>query len=174
MAGVQPKFKLQWTKRDQKTYSVSGATYEEMFTFFEKKHAAREEWAKFHAERPDLSFKPSRDEPITEVTLKIGYTITMPTWSKASALGRKGKDAWDKMMAALDKHEDTHRRILEQQIKLFGEAVERETDLTVKKLSDMFKKFPADVKSAQDDYDSKTSHGEKEGVFLPAPDKVQD
>ena len=98
----------------------------------------------------------------------------MPAWSKASALGKNGKDAWDKMMAALDKHEDTHRRILEQQSGLFGDAIERETDLTVKKLVDMFKQFPADVKSAQDDYDSKTSHGEKEGVFLPAPDKVQD
>ena len=174
MAGVKPKFKLQWTKRDQRTYPVSGATYEEMFKFFAKKNAAREEWGNFHPERPDLSFKPSRGEPITEVTLKIGYTITMPSWSKASALGKKGKDAWDKMMMALDKHEDTHRQILEQQCGLFGDAIERETDLTVKKLADMFKKFPADVKSAQDDYDSETSHGEKEGVFLPAPDKVQD
>jgi len=40
---VKPKFKLQWTKRDQPTYPASGGIYEEMFKFFAKKNAAREE-----------------------------------------------------------------------------------------------------------------------------------
>jgi len=34
--------------------------------------------------------------------------------------------------------------------------------------------FSKDVKTAQDLYDGKTGHGEKEGVFLPAPDQVKD
>jgi hypothetical protein len=174
MAGVKPKFKIEWTKKDNKTASVPGSTYEEMFKYFEKKNASNEEWAKFHHERPDLSFKPAKGEPITEVTLKVGYVITMPSWSKASSLNKKGKAAWDKMMAALEKHEDNHRQILEKQSDLFGEKITAETDLTLKKLAELFKKFPADVTAAQDKYDSATSHGEKEGVFLPAPDKVND
>ncbi len=48
------------------------------------------------------------------------------------------------------------------------------TDLTLKKLSELFKKFPGDVTTAQEKYDSSSAHGEKEGVFLPAPDKVKD
>jgi len=56
----------------------------------------------------------------------------MPSWSKASSLGKKQKDAWDKMMAALQKHEDNHRQILEDQCKLFGEKVTAQTDLTLK------------------------------------------
>jgi hypothetical protein len=64
---------------------VPGNSYEEMFKFFEKKNAAGEEWAKFHHELPDLSFKPAKGEPITEVTLNVGYVITMPSWAKASS-----------------------------------------------------------------------------------------
>ena len=79
MAGVKPKFKVEWTTKDDKTTSVPGSTYEEMFKYFEKKNGAGEEWAKFHHERPDLSFKPGKGEPITEVTLEVGYVITMPS-----------------------------------------------------------------------------------------------
>ena len=174
MAGVQPTFKIQWTKKENSTFAVPGNTYEDAFKFFQKKNDAKEEWAKFHHERPDLSFKPAKGEPITEVVLKVGYVITMPSWSKAGSLGKKAKAAWDKMMTALAKHEENHRLILVEQSALFGEKVTGETDLTFKKLSELFKKFPGDVKAAQDKYDGSSGHGEKEGVFLPAPDEVKD
>jgi hypothetical protein len=38
----------------------------------------------------------------------------------------------------------------------------------------MLDQFSKDVFAAQKLYDDKTGHGEKEGVFLPAPDKVKD
>ena len=76
-------------------------------------------------------------------------------------------------MKALEKHEDNHRLILLEQCAIFGEKVSAEKDLTLKKLSELFAQFPKDVKAAQDKYDDATMHGEKEGVFLPAPDKVK-
>lgn len=172
--GVTPKFSIKWSKTDNKTAAVPGNTYEDMFKFFEKKNTAKQEWALFQHERPALSFKPAKGDPITEVTLTVGYTITMPAWSKAGSLGKKAKDAWDKMMAALQKHEDQHRQILEDQAKSFGTQITSQTDLSQKNLADLFKDFPGDVKKAQDAYDSKTAHGKNEGVFLPAPDAVQD
>jgi len=174
MAGVTPKFKIEWTKKDKKTYSVPGSSYEDAFKFFGKKNDAKEEWATFSHERPGLSFLPPKGEPITDVTLKVGYTITMPSWSKASALGKNRKAAWDKMMTALAKHEDKHRGILEDQSALFGEKITKETDLSLKRLAELFKSFAGDVKTAQDRYDASSGHGEKEGVFLPAPDKCTD
>ena len=174
MAGVTPTFKIQWTKKENTTSAVPGNTYEDVFKFFQKKNAANEEWAKFHHERPDVSFKPSKGGPITDVVLKVGYVITMPSWSKAGSLGTKAKTAWDKMMAALAKHEENHRLILVEQSLLFGEKITAETDLSQKKLAELFKKFPGDVKAAQDKYDGSSKHGEKEGVFLPAPDEVAD
>ena len=101
MAGVTPKFKVEWTTKDKKTYSVSGNTYEDAFKFFAEKNASKEEWAAFSHERPGLTFLPAKGEPITEVTLEVGYTITMPSWSKANSLGKNRKAAWDKMMTAL-------------------------------------------------------------------------
>ena len=174
MACVTPRFKAEWTKKDKKTYSVSGNTYEDAFKFFAKKNASKEEWAAFAHERPGLSFLPAKGEPITDVTLKVGYTITMPSWSKANSLGKNRKAAWDKMMTALAKHEENHRVILLEQSALFGEKITNETDLSLKKLAELFKTFPADVKAAQDKYDASSGHGEKEGVFLPAPDKCAD
>ena len=171
---VKPSFKIEWTKKDRKTAAVSASTYEDVFKFFEQKNAAKQEWAKFSHERPDLSFKPAKGTPITEVTLKVGFTITMPSWSKASSLGKNRKAAWDKMIAALDKHEDNHRLILLEQSVLFGEKVTAVDDLSPDKLAELFKQFPGDVTAAQDKYDASSGHGEKEGVFLPAPDKVKD
>ncbi len=174
MVGVRPKFGIKWTKTDQNTWTVPGNTYEDVFKFFEKRNAARKEWATFHHEKPNLSFKPAKGEPITDVTLMVGYTITMPSWPKANSLGKKGKVAWDKMIKALEEHENQHRLILEGEAEMFGVSVTWETDLSLKKLTELFKKFPAEVEKAQKAYDAKTSHGKKEGVFLPAPEEVKD
>ena len=166
-------FKINWTKKGKATETVPGKTYDEMFKFFEKKNAAKQEWGKFSTERPGLALLPAKDEPITEVVLSIGYTITLPSWSGASSATKAGKAAWDKMFKALEKHEDNHRLILLEECAKFGEKVGAEKELTKKKLAELFTQFPKDVKAAQDKYDDATSHGEKEGVFLPAPDKVK-
>ena len=171
---VNPTFKVEVTKKDRKTSAVAGNTYEDVFKFFEKKNAAKEEWAKFSHEKPALSFKPPSGGPVTEVVLKVGFTITMPSWSKASSLGKNRKAAWDKMITALEKHEENHRLILLEQSMLWGETITAESDLTVEKLATLFKPFPAQVKAAQDKYDASSGNGVKEGVFLPAPDKVKD
>jgi hypothetical protein len=60
MASVTPKFKIEWTKKDKKTYSVSGNTYEDAVKFFGKKSASKEEWAAFSHERPGISFLPAK------------------------------------------------------------------------------------------------------------------
>ena len=174
MAGVTPTFKIQWTKQERTTSAVSGDTYEDVFKFFQKKNAAKEEWAKFHHEKPDIAFKTSKSGPITDVVLKVGFVLTMPSWSKSGSLGTKAKAAWDKMMTALAKHEENHRLILVEQSLLFGEKVTAESDLTLAKLKELFKKFPGDVKAAQDKYDGSSKNGVNEGVFLPAPDQVED
>jgi predicted secreted Zn-dependent protease len=63
-------------------------------------------------------------EPITDVTLKVGYTITMPSWSKADSLGKNRRAAWDKMMTALAKHEENHRVILLEQATLVARTLD--------------------------------------------------
>lgn len=170
---VQATFKINWTKKGKASETVPGKSYEDMFKFFQKKNAAKQEWGKFSTERPKLSFKPAKGEPLTEVVLDIGYTITLPSWGGASSASKAGKEAWEKMMKALEKHEDNHRLILLEQCAIFGEKIAAEKDLTLKKLGELFAQFPKDVKAAQDKYDDATGHGEKEGVFLPAPDKVK-
>jgi len=174
MAGVTPKFKIEWTKKGKATYSVPGSSYEDAFAFFAKRNAARKEWAIFDHEIPRVALKPDKREPITDVVLQIGFVITMPSWPKSSALGPKRKAAWDKMMTVLAKHEENHRLIFLEEAAKFGEKVTAKVDLTRAVLKPMLTQFSKDVKTAQDLYDSKTGHGEKEGVFLPAPDKLKD
>jgi hypothetical protein len=172
MAGTKPKFKLVWTKKDNKSETVSAATYQDVYDFFKKKNAAKQEWGRFHPEGMQVVGDPARGEPILGVTLKIGYTIFMPTWAKRNAATKKEQAAWDAMLGVLAKHEDSHRIIMEKQISAFQSAVEAETDLSNKKLGELVKQFTKDLEAAQDDYDTKSGHGVKEGVFLPAPDEV--
>ena len=174
MAGVTPNCKIKWTKKGAATYSVPGSTYEDAFAFFSKRNAEKKEWAIFHHEKPAVDLLPNKGEPITDVILKIGFVITMPSWSKAGSLGPKAKAAWDKMMTVLAKHEENHRLIFLEEAAKFCEKVSAKTDLTRKVLKPMLDQFSKDVKAAQDLYDGKTGHGEKEGVFLPAPDQVKD
>jgi len=174
MAGVKPKFSIKWTQKGSATYPVPGNTYEDAFNFFAKKNAAKEEWGKFSPTVPNLSFKGTKGGPITEVELNIGYTITMPNWPKANSAGKSCQAAWGKMIAALKKHEEKHRSILEDECEKFGKLVEAKTDLDQKTLKPLLDKFTASVRAAQSAYDSQTKRGENEGVFLPAPDKCKD
>jgi len=174
MAGVTPNCKIKWTKKGAATYSVPGSTYEDAFAFFSKRNAEKKEWAIFHHEKPAVDLLPNKGEPITDVILKIGFVITMPSWSKAGSLGPKAKAAWDKMMTVLAKHEENHRLIFLEEAAKFCEKVSAKTDLKRKVLQPMLDQFSKDVFAAQKLYDDKTGHGEKEGVFLPAPDKVKD
>jgi len=174
MAGVVPKFKIAVTKKGKATYQVPGSTYEAAFAFFAKMNAAKKEWGKFDPEQPNVDLLPTKGEPITDVTLNIGFVITMPSWSKAGSLGPKRKAAWDKMMTALAKHEDNHRLILLEEAMKFGNLVTAKKDLTRKVLKPMLDNFSSEVTKAEKLYDAKTDHGRKEGVFLPAPDQVKD
>lgn len=167
------KFSVNWTKKAKATETVPGKTYEEMFKFFQKKNAAGEEWGKFSPTKPNLSFKPSKGEPVTEVVLDIGYTITLPAWAGLSSASKPAKEAWDKMIKKLEKHEDNHRLILLEEVAKFGHEIEHETELTMKRLKELFGAFPKNVKAAQDKYDGASGGGVKEGVFLPAPDQVK-
>ena len=172
MAGVSPNCKIKWTKKGAATYAVPGSSYEDAFDFFSKRNAAKKEWAIFHHETPAVDL--NKAEVITDMTLKIGYVITMPSWSKAGSLGPKRKAAWDKMMTALAKHEDNHRLILLEEAAKFCAKVSAKTDVTRKVLQPMLDQFSKDIETAQALYDGKSGHGEKEGVFLPAPDKLKD
>lgn len=173
MAGTKAKFKVQWTRKATTTYPVPGKTYDDMFEFFRKKNAAKEEWGRFSPEKPGISFGQRKDGTIADVVLMVGYTITVPKWGGLGSASKTGKDAWTKMAKALDKHEEKHRKILEDLCEDFGTAVTKEDPLTKEKLDVLFGAFPAAVKKAQDEFDVRTGNGKKEGVFLPAPDEVE-
>lgn len=169
---VKPTLKVKWTKKDKATYTISAKDYEGLYKFFEAKNKKKEEWGKFSVTTPAVSFKPPKGNPITEVVLKIGHTTTLPKWPKYSKVSKDAQKAWDAMYKALEKHEERHRLILLEQVAKFAAKVEAKENLDIKGLQKLLKDFSPDVEKAQKKYDDATSHGEKEGVFLPAPDKV--
>lgn len=169
---VKPKFKVKWTKKDKSTYSISAKDYEALYKFFEAKNKKKEEWGKFSVTTPQISFKPPKGNPITEVLLKIGHTTTMPKWAKYSKASKGAKKAWDAMYKALETHEERHRLILLEEVAKFAAKIETSENLDTKGLKKLLTAFSPDVEKAQKKYDDATGHGQKEGVFLPAPDKV--
>jgi hypothetical protein len=173
MPEVKPKFTVKWSSRNYVTFPVPANTYEEMFKFFQTRKARKEDWGKFDPTHT-LQMVGDKDGPTTEVRLTAGYTIALPAWSKATSIGKKGKGAWDTMLLKLKKHEDAHADIFEEQIDKLSTAIAGQVDINVLMLNDLHKEFMANLEKAQNAYDARTAHGEKEGVFLPPPDKVKD
>ena len=73
----------------------------------------------------------------------------------------------DAMMTALRKHEAKHHKIFEDEAKAFKKAMAREDPFPKEEVDGRMYDFYSAGQDKQDAYDSKTNHGEKEGVVLP-------
>lgn len=130
---------------------------------------------------------------ITEISLTTKPEIAMPVWSNYSKASKADKDAWDTMYAKLMKHERNHHALALEVIALYikevdeknsaidavNKKIEKETDpKKQEKLRDDFdavtetvlkarlKTVGQDLQDVQDEYDTKSDHGKKEGVKL--------
>jgi hypothetical protein len=172
---VSPKCQVKWSKTGSTTEKISAKTYDDLFKVFQKKNAAKEEWGRFSMvpKKPAIAFKPNDGGPITDVVLTWGYETMLPKWD-APKNNPKAKAAWDTMIKALEKHEEKHRLFMLEQVAMFSEKVINSQDLSKAQLATLLGEMTAGITKAQKEFDDRTANGEKEGVFLPAPDKVKE
>lgn len=139
------------------------------------------------------NYKNNGAKLITEVSVSAKPQIEMPNWSDYAKAKKEEQSAWDDMYAVLLKHEMNHHALaLEvfaiylteisdkvKEIAAHNKAVAKETDekkrqklidtfipLKVDAIKKRLKTLATDLQAVQDDYDSKTDHGKKEGVTI--------
>ncbi len=143
-------------------YTVNGKDYTEAANYLLNKPFA----ACYNA-NPTYSHKFNNNGNTHEITITAKPTITFPKWNGASKLKGDEKKYWTSMIRALAKHEAHHHKIFETDAKKFKKDTEAAGDFPKGETAGKMSTFFSDSQTNQDKYDTRTSHGEKEGVTLP-------
>jgi len=161
MGDVKASIKVNRPKSS--TYRVSGKTLKEVMKALD----SRDEWGTYDSTQNQKSaMKVDKDGKVGSVTVELNPDIEMPVWSDYGNATKEQKAAWDKMWSALKTHEDGHHDI---QLKCAAElekAIKSAKSLDKDTLGDMIEKSQTECQKKQDAYDSRTSHGAKDGVEL--------
>ncbi|MBN2394142.1 MAG: DUF922 domain-containing protein [Anaerolineae bacterium] len=139
-------------------YDVEGSTLEEVAKQLDPK-----EWGRctYHY---DYSYETLRGRT-TKVDITLKLTILLPRWTgegwkKASSAAKK---AWQRMMTALEKHENGHADIARKWAPVFKQRLLKQRE---NRLQTRFNQTLRKVKKENKQYDQKTKHGQNEGVTL--------
>lgn len=156
------KVNLKIASPKTKPYKVKGKDYTEAANFLINKP-----FSACYEANPSYKHKFNNEGQTNEITLTAKPTITMPQWPGASKLKGDEKKWWAAMMKALAKHEDGHHKIFDKDAKKFKKDTEAAGDFPKGETAGKMTTFFTSSQGNQNTYDSKTNHGEKEGVTLP-------
>jgi predicted secreted Zn-dependent protease len=144
-------------------YKVAGATLKEALKQLQK----RDEWGTYDSTQNQKSgAKIDGDGKVKSVTLTLNPTIELPEWSGYSKASKAQRKAWDDMVAKLEKHERNHHKIQKDALEDLKKKIKAAKSLDRDVLDDLISKNSEGTQKQQDAYDSRTGHGEKEGVEL--------
>jgi predicted secreted Zn-dependent protease len=141
------------------TWKVKGSDAETLFKNLNK----HKWWGRYRSNSKGTW--TGKGAKISSVKIAGKPVITMPVWTEYSKV-KAGQKSWDKMWAALKKHEDEHHVIFDTAAQDFKKMLEKGGDLDPKDMQKAWDKFVKDTQKKQDAFDSKTGHGSKTGVVL--------
>lgn len=156
------KVTVSYPKPKAKSFNVKGKSIPEVFKSLNKNAF----WGRY---RSDADIDWGKDDPVKKADITAAPYIILPTWTDYSKATKDEKKSWDDMMKALEKHENNHHKIFEDAVEEFKKSIEKRDDLSAKDAKALWKDFLKDTQDAQDKYDTRTKHGEKEGVELVEP-----
>ncbi|BCL33890.1 DUF922 domain-containing protein [Nostoc sp. MS1] len=145
-------------KRENKTYTITAKTLQEAADQISQREEAGETtW------KPKYSVKTDENGNVTDATVDVTITVTMPTWPNAAKLPKAAKAEWERALKVLKAHEEKHVKLAQDKLKdvaksLIGKS-EAEAEAT-------FNAALAELQQASDDYDTASDHGRNEGTDL--------
>ena len=101
----------------------------------------------------------------SDIVVTYSITITLPDLQTRDQLNRRDREAWDRYMGALVKHEVNHARIAQRGSELLQDAVRGAA--TCQDASTAFSTRMAEINAASSLYDRQTNHGQREGATFP-------
>lgn len=144
------------------TYTVTAKTLKDAAAQIKKREEAGEtSWNPVFTETHDDNGN------ITGATVDVTITVLLPAWDGAAKLTGTEKTTWDNFMTALKAHEQHHVDLVKEKLKgvadeMIGKSKTEATGLLKKALDSL--------KTASDEYDTRTDHGKKEGVTIDTED----
>jgi predicted secreted Zn-dependent protease len=145
------------------TFKVAGKTLREA----KKSLDSCEEWGLYDATQ---NFKNRAqvdgDGNVTSVTMMLNPVIQLPEWSGYSSATKEQKASWDEMVKALEAHEREHHDIQVDCASDLSKEIKKAKKLDADDLNKIISDQQKACQKKQDDYDSRSGHGAKEGVDL--------
>ena len=127
----------------------------------------REEWGLFD---PHIDFTFASDgDTVSAFTLSAAPEILLPEWQHRPDADEAHAQAWDAMLAALTRHEETHLDNFNRWANTLRRTMRRQRPFPAAEFQARYEGFNDDLDTAQERYDRTTNHGEREGVRLDDP-----
>lgn len=143
------------------TYDVAGTTAAEL----RRALSRHGEWGSFTG---GLIVDPQGRPQPTRVRVSCRPTITLPRWTNRSDAPSALQDRWDRMFAALERHEARHEEIMRRCVDEFRDRVRAMNPAPDRNaLRRLARELLRDHRDRQNRYDRDTGHGLREGVDLP-------
>lgn len=144
----------------ESSYNVGGKTLEDVLNAINARSQAEAAQVSWTLPKPKLKEAGGK---VTEASVTVPITMEMPNWTGASGAGKNVKAEWDRVMAALRKHEDGHVALVHEH---FDGLADKMLGLSRKEAEALFDKAGKDLQKASDAYDAKTKHGETQGAVI--------
>lgn len=144
---------VQWT-----AYSVQGETLADVVAAISTlPEAGKAEW------NPRYDYETDENGTVNEVTVIVGWTITMPQWDGYDAASDSAKGEWDRFYAALEAHEMGHLALADQYLR---ELDQQMIGKTVDEAKSVFESTLQALQAESDAYDHRTDHGRNDGTNI--------
>src|SRR4051812_19861772 len=108
---------------------------------------------------------------VTGFDVDVTETVTLPTWSKADKQCQPIKDEWDRFSTAIAAHENKHLAIDRTNL---ADLAAKCIGVDESKLDDKIQAIRDKADKENDDFDTKSGHGTKEGTNIDAGIRCSD
>jgi predicted secreted Zn-dependent protease len=112
---------------------------------------------------PNLNYKTSSDGVVTQATVTVDLTITMPEWPAARKRKKRVRDEWERFFRALDAHEQGHVDLVRKHLEGVAASL---VGLSEEEAQQKFAEALQELQDASDQYDADTDHGRKHGTII--------
>lgn len=115
------------------------------------------------------TFRPLGD-PVERINLTIRPVIGLPDWTRYRQADDAHKREWDRMIAALRRHEMEHHRLLTDKAEDFRDSLPNITvPMDRAAANRMMGDFQREAQAIMDSFDRRTRNGQTDGVELNDP-----
>ncbi|HSS08854.1 MAG TPA: DUF922 domain-containing protein [Acidimicrobiales bacterium] len=140
------------------TYNVSGATLRDVAgAIAHLPEAGSTEWF------PHYDYNSDERGAVTEVNVRVGWRVTLPSWVGYDGACQLERDEWDRFFAALDAHEQGHIDVATGHLSVLDELM---LGGSAHQAGVVFEQALQQLQAASDAYDQSTDHGRNTGTII--------